>query len=234
MKNIIEAIKISKVYNTGGVETKALSELSFTIKEGSFTVILGPSGAGKTTLLNLIGGMDYVSSGDLLIDGKNISKFTTKDLTLYRRNDVGFVFQFYNLMPNLTACENVELAVEVCKDALDPIETLNYVGLPDKINNFPTQLSGGQQQRVSIARAIAKNPKIMLCDEPTGALDYQTGKSILSLLQNMSKTQKKTVIIVTHNANIKELADQIIYVKDGCIDKIEYQEKPKSVEEIEW
>lgn len=230
----IVADKLSKTYNSNGVETKALKGASFSIDEGSFTVILGPSGAGKTTLLNLLGGMDQISSGSLIVGDTKLVGLNKKELTLYRRNKVGFVFQFYNLMPNLTALENVELAVEVCSNHLDPFNVIKSVGLEERANNFPSQLSGGEQQRVSIARAIAKNPKLLLCDEPTGALDSNTGKNILKLLHDFCKNEKKTIIIVTHNAAIKEIADQVIYIKNGSIDKIELNASPASIESVNW
>lgn len=229
----IELKQINKIYK-GQIENHALKDISFSIPKGHLTVILGPSGAGKTTLLNILGGMDFPSSGDIIIDDKNISKLSSKELTKYRKDDVGFVFQFYNLMPNLTALENVELACEVKKDSLNPKEILSYVGLEDRISSFPAKLSGGEQQRVSIARAIAKNPKILLCDEPTGALDSQTGKNILSLLKNISYQGKTNVIIVTHNSFLKDIADEVIYIKNGKIDKIIQNEKPKNIDEIEW
>lgn len=230
----IVADKLSKTYNSNGVETKALKKASFSIDEGSFTVILGPSGAGKTTLLNLLGGMDQISSGSLIVGDTKLVGLNKKELTLYRRNKVGFVFQFYNLMPNLTALENVELAVEVCSNHLDPFNVIKSVGLEERANNFPSQLSGGEQQRVSIARAIAKNPELLLCDEPTGALDSNTGKNILKLLHDFCKNEKKTIIIVTHNAAIKEIADQVIYIKNGSIDKIELNASPASIESVNW
>lgn len=230
----IVADKLSKTYNSNGVETKALKEASFSIDEGSFTVILGSSGAGKTTLLNLLGGMDQISSGSLIVGDTKLVGLNKKELTLYRRNKVGFVFQFYNLMPNLTALENVELAVEVCSNHLDPFNVIKSVGLEERANNFPSQLSGGEQQRVSIARAIAKNPELLLCDEPTGALDSNTGKNILKLLHDFCKNEKKTIIIVTHNAAIKEIADQVIYIKNGSIDKIELNASPASIESVNW
>ena len=230
----IVADNLSKTYNSNGVETKALKEASFSIDEGSFTVILGPSGAGKTTLLNLLGGMDQISSGSLIVGDTKLVGLNKKELTLYRRNKVGFVFQFYNLMPNLTALENVELAVEVCSNHLDPFNVIKSVGLEERANNFPSQLSGGEQQRVSIARAIAKNPELLLCDEPTGALDSNTGKNILKLLHDFCKNEKKTIIIVTHNAAIKEIADQVIYIKNGSIDKIELNASPASIESVNW
>lgn len=225
---------ICKCYESGEIKVEALKNVSFELGKGEFTVILGSSGAGKTTLLNLLGGMDNATSGDIVLAGKNITKLDKQGLTKYRRNDIGFVFQFYNLMPNLTALENVEIAVEICKNALDPKTVLTEVGLGERLNNFPSQLSGGEQQRVAIARAIAKNPKLLLCDEPTGALDYVTGKLILKLLHEVSKKQKKPVIIVTHNAALKDMADRVIYIKSGQIEKIETNENPKPIEEIEW
>ena len=234
MKTFVKAQNLKKTYDTGKVLVNALNGIDFEIAEGEFAVILGQSGAGKTTLLNVIGGMDNISDGNLFVDGTNLAGMSNKQLTNYRRHDVGFIFQFYNLMPNLTALENIELATELCKDALDPKEVLNKVGLGERMNNFPAQLSGGEQQRVSIARAIAKNPKILLCDEPTGALDYETGKNILRILHQMCKEENKTVIVVTHNAAIKEMADRVIYIKNGIISKIETNANPKDIEEIEW
>lgn len=224
---------VSKIYD-GEVQTKALDNINFEIEKGNVTVILGPSGAGKTTLLNILGGMDSASFGQIIIDSKDISKLNKKELTLYRRNDVGFVFQFYNLMPNLTAIENIELAVEVCKNAFKPIDVLTDVGLQDKAKSFPAKMSGGEQQRVSIARAIAKNPKLLLCDEPTGALDSKTGKSIIKLLKDIALMHQTNVIIVTHNQSLKDIADQVIYIKNGMVEKIENNENPLSVDEIEW
>ena len=225
---------VSKCYRTGEVEVKALSDVSFELEDGEFTVVLGSSGAGKTTLLNLLGGMDTATGGEIILDGKNVTRLNKRGLTDYRRSDVGFVFQFYNLMPNLTALENVEIAVEICKNALDPKTVLEEVGLGERLNNFPAQLSGGEQQRVSIARAMAKNPKLLLCDEPTGALDYVTGKLILKLLYEVTRQQKKPVIIVTHNAALKDMADKVIYIKSGKIEKIETNSAPRPIEEIEW
>lgn len=225
---------VSKEYKTGAVKVCALNNVSFDLEDGEFAVVLGSSGAGKTTLLNLLGGMDTATGGEIVLDGKCVTSLNKKGLTEYRRNDVGFVFQFYNLMPNLTAKENVEIAVEICKDHLDPEEVLNGVGLSERLNNFPAQLSGGEQQRVSIARAIAKNPKLLLCDEPTGALDYKTGKKILKLLYDVSRERKRLVIVVTHNSALKDIADKVIYIKSGEIDRIEKNEHPVSVEEIEW
>ncbi len=230
----IEFKNVNKIYKMGEVEIKALNNTSFTIDKGELVVILGPSGAGKTTLLNILGGMDNATSGEVFIDGIDITKLNRKKLIQYRRNDIGFVFQFYNLIQNLTALENVELAVELCKDHLSPNKVLNNVGLDNRKNNFPSQLSGGEQQRVSIARAIAKNPKLLLCDEPTGALDYKTGKQILKLLSNTSKNEKMTIVIVTHNSAISEMADKVIKFKNGEVEDIIINKKPKDIEEIEW
>ena len=225
---------VGKEYKTGSVSVNALSEVTFELNDGEFVVILGSSGAGKTTLLNLLGGMDKATSGEIILDGKNVTSLDKRGLTEYRRSDVGFVFQFYNLMPNLTALENVEIAVEICKDHLDPKEVLTEVGLEERLSNFPAQLSGGEQQRVSIARAIAKNPKLLLCDEPTGALDYNTGKKILKLLQDVCKQRKRLVIIVTHNSALKDMADKVVYIKSGKIEKIVENSAPKPIEEREW
>ena len=216
------------------MEVTALSDISLSLSEGEFAVILGSSGAGKTTLLNLLGGMDSATTGKITLDGKDITALNKKGLCDYRRNDVGFVFQFYNLMPNLTALENVEIAVEICKNHLSPKETLEQVGLNDRLNNFPAQLSGGEQQRVSIARALAKNPKLLLCDEPTGALDYVTGKKILQCLYDVSKKNGKTVIVVTHNQALKDIADRVFYIRSGVIEKTVVNQNPKRVDEIEW
>lgn len=212
----------------------ALTDVSFELENGEFVVVVGPSGAGKTTLLNLLGGMDSPSRGEIVLDDVLISKFSKREMINFRRNDVGFVFQFYNLMPNMTAKENVELATEICKNSLNSVKVLKDVGLEDKLNHFPAQLSGGEQQRVSIARAIAKNPKILLCDEPTGALDYETGKKILKLLYDISKNKQKLVLVVTHNQALKEMADKVITIKNGKIKSIVKNESPKSIEEIEW
>lgn len=225
---------VCKDYKTEAGSFRALSEVSFGLENGEFVVIIGPSGAGKTTLLNLLGGMDSVTWGEIALDDKLISNFNKKQLTEYRRNDVGFVFQFYNLMPNLTALENVELATEICPKALDPKTVLESVELGGRLKNFPAQLSGGEQQRVSIARAIAKNPKLLLCDEPTGALDYITGKKILRLLYDVSKKNNKLVVVVTHNQAIKDMADKVIFVKNGKIESILKNKNPKPIEEIEW
>ena len=232
--SFLELRGVGKEYKVNTLTVEALKDVSFDFEDGEFAVVLGSSGAGKTTLLNLLGGMDNATSGEIILDGKDVTALDRRGLTDYRRNDVGFVFQFYNLMPNLTALENVEIAVEICKDHLDPAEILGEVGLQDRLSNFPAQLSGGEQQRVSIARAIAKNPKILLCGEPTGALDYETGKKILKLLQDVSKQRKRLVIVVTHNAALKDMADKVIYIKSGMIEKIEKNEHPVPIEEIEW
>lgn len=224
---------VSKIYGTD-VKVEALSDVSFHLENGQFVVILGSSGAGKTTLLNVLGGMDTVSGGKVTLDGKDVTALDRHGLTQYRRTDVGFVFQFYNLMPNLTALENVELAVEICPDHLEPQEVLAEVGLKDRLNNFPAQLSGGEQQRVSIARAVAKNAKLLLCDEPTGALDYVTGKKILGILHDVCKKRNKLVIIVTHNSALKDMADKVIHIKNGQIEYTEDNSNPKDIEEIEW
>ena len=225
---------VSKIYKMGEVEIKALNKTSFEIEKGELVVILGPSGAGKTTCLNILGGMDNVTKGRVIVDGNDITNYDNKDLIMYRRNDIGFVFQFYNLIQNLTALENVELAVQLCKDHLNPKTILNKVGLSKRINNFPSQLSGGEQQRVAIARAIAKNPKLLLCDEPTGALDYKTGKQILKLLEQTARKEKMTVVIITHNAAIAPMADKIIRFKNGTVEEVIINKEPKSIDEIEW
>lgn len=234
MKSIIVAKNISKNFEVGETLIPALKDINFSIKQGELVVILGPSGAGKTTLLNILGGMDQSTSGTLCVDGSTITDFDKKKLTEYRRNKIGFVFQFYNLMPNLTALENLELATELKSDAFNPKSILEQVGLKERANNFPSQLSGGEQQRVSIARAIAKNPTFILCDEPTGALDYETGKDILKLLQNLAKNQGKTIIIVTHNSALKDMADHLLVIKNGYIIRDEYNEMPKDIKDIEW
>lgn len=225
---------VGKEYKTGSVAVQALKGVSFDLENGDFAVVLGSSGAGKTTLLNLLGGMDAASEGQIILDGKDVTALTKKQLTEYRRDDVGFVFQFYNLMPNLTALENVEIAVEICKDHLDSQKTLEEVGLGERLHNFPAQLSGGEQQRVSIARAIAKHPKLLLCDEPTGALDYATGKRILKLLYDVSKEQKRLVVVVTHNQALKDMADKVIHIKSGMVESIEVNPDPTPIEDIEW
>jgi len=234
MGNFIELINVDKNYTMGEVKIKAVDNVSFSIKKGEFVVIVGASGAGKTTILNLLGGMDEVSGGSILVDGNEISKYNKKMLTKYRREDIGFVFQFYNLVQNLNALENVELAVEICKNPMNPEEVLKNVGLGDRIQNFPSQLSGGEQQRVSIARALAKNPKLLLCDEPTGALDYNTGKAILKLLSDTSKEYNMTVVVITHNSAITPIGDKIITVKSGKIESVKTNAHPVSIESIEW
>ena len=230
----IEFKNVDKEYKMGEVTIKALNNTNFEIEKGELVVIVGPSGAGKTTTLNILGGMDNITRGKVKIDGRDISNYNRKQLTEYRRNDIGFVFQFYNLVQNLTAIENVELATEISKKPLNPQEVLEGVGLKDRMRNFPSQLSGGEQQRVSIARAVAKNPKILLCDEPTGALDYKTGKQILKLLQDTCRSNNITVIIVTHNAAITPMADKVIRFKNGTAESIEINEHPVPVEQIEW
>lgn len=234
MGSFLTVNNVIKTYRAGETAVNAVNGMTFSAEQGEFVVIVGPSGAGKTTVLNLLGGMDAVTSGEIVVDGTKVSDMNSKQLTLYRRNDVGFVFQFYNLMPNLTARENVELATELCKNALSPDKALELVGLSARAGNFPAQLSGGEQQRVSIARAVAKNPKILLCDEPTGALDYNTGKMVLKLLIDMCRENKKTVIVVTHNSALKDIADRVIYIKNGVAERVEQNDSPKKPEEIEW
>ena len=234
MGSYVEFKNVKKSYDMGEVVIKAVDDVSFSIDKGEFVVILGASGAGKSTILNLLGGMDHVSDGNIYVDGNEISKFDKKMLTKYRREDIGFVFQFYNLVQNLNAVENVELAVEICEDSMEPVEVLKSVGLQDRLYNFPSQLSGGEQQRVSIARAIAKNPKLLLCDEPTGALDYNTGKTILKLLADTAKMYNMTIIVITHNSAIAPIADRIITVKSGKISSVKKNENPVSIESIEW
>ena len=230
----IEFHNISKIYRSGSNEVRALDGIDFSVEKGELCVIAGHSGAGKTTLLNILGGMDTASSGEAWLDGRDITSLTPKQLTGYRRNDVGFVFQFYNLVQNLTALENVELASEICRDSLDSRKVLKEVGLEDRMDNFPGQLSGGEQQRVSIARAIAKNPKIILCDEPTGALDYHTGKAVLKLLQDICRNTGKTVLIITHNSTLTQIADRVIRIRSGKILSMESNPSPAPVETIEW
>ena len=230
----IEFTDVVRTYGEGSTKINALDGASFQVEKGELAVILGASGAGKTTALNVLGGMDSATSGSVIVDGRDISHASENDLVLYRRADVGFVFQFYNLVPNLTALENVELATQICPDSLDPAETLGKVGLSERLDNFPAQLSGGEQQRVSIARALAKNPKLLLCDEPTGALDYQTGKQILQLLQDMCRTEKITVVIVTHNAALADMADRLIRFKSGRVTDMTVNPAPKPIAEIEW
>lgn len=230
----IELKNVGKHYNMGEITIAAAADVNFIVEKGELAVITGPSGAGKTTILNILGGMDTCDQGEVYLDGKMISRFNPRQLTAYRREDVGFVFQFYNLIQNLTAKENVELATEICKNPMSPIEVLGLVGLSDRMNNFPSQLSGGEQQRVAIARAIARNPKILLCDEPTGALDDITGKSILKLLQEMSREVHMTVIIITHNMAITPIADRVIRMKNGTVAQMLTNENPLPVERIEW
>lgn len=234
MKKMIEFINVTKRYKIGDQIINANKDVNFKIYEGEFCVIVGPSGAGKTTILNTLGGMDTIEEGEIFVGDEKISQLNLKKLTNYRRYDVGFVFQFYNLMPQLTALDNVEIASEICKSPLNAKVVLEQVGLKDKMNNFPSQLSGGEQQRVAIARAIAKNPKILLCDEPTGALDVETGKNILTLLKETCKKHNKTVVLVTHNQAITEIADRIIYVRNGEISKIVENDRPKDINEVIW
>ena len=234
MKDFVKLQDITKIYKMGEIKIRAADNISFSIDKGEFVVIVGPSGAGKTTVLNILGGMDTATSGTLLVDGDEITAYNPRRLTEYRREDIGFVFQFYNLVPNLTALENVELALQICRDPLDARKVMEEVGLGDRLNNFPAQLSGGEQQRVSIARALAKNPKLLLCDEPTGALDYNTGKSILKLLQNMCRERGMTVIVITHNQAIAPMADRLIHIKNGQVSQMELNEHPVSIDDIEW
>ena len=234
MSEFIEFRDVRKIYKMGEVEIPALDGVSFQIKKGEFVVIAGASGAGKSTILNILGGMDTCTSGEIIVDGEDISDMDARQLTTYRRYDIGFVFQFYNLVQNLTARENVELAVQICKDPLDVDQTIEAVGLRERRSNFPSQLSGGEQQRVAIARALAKNPKLLLCDEPTGALDYKTGKSILKLLQDTCREQQMTVVVITHNLALTPMGDKVIRVKSGKISSIEINEHPTPVSEIEW
>ena len=230
----VEFQNVSKTYHMGEVEIHALRDASFEVEQGELVVIVGPSGAGKTTLLNILGGMDTLSEGRVFLDGREVSALNKKELTRYRRDDVGFVFQFYNLVGNLTALENVELANQICKNPLDAETVLKDVGLEDRIRNFPSQLSGGEQQRVAIARALAKNPKLLLCDEPTGALDYQTGKTILKLLQDTGRRTGMTVIIITHNAALTDMADRVIQVRSGTVSSVTTNPHPTDISEIEW
>ena len=233
-EDFVKLEQVTKVYKMGEVEIRAVDGIDFSIAKGEFVVIVGPSGAGKTTVLNILGGMDTATSGSVLVDKNDIAKYSPKKLIGYRRDDIGFVFQFYNLIPNLTALENVELALQICKNPLDAREVLEEVGLKDRLTNFPAQLSGGEQQRVSIARALAKNPKLLLCDEPTGALDYQTGKAILKLLQDMCRERGMTVIVITHNSALTPMADRVIKIKNGKVSRMTMNDHPTPIEEIEW
>ena len=234
MSTIVTMKDVTKVYHMGEVEIRAADGITFSIEKGEFAVVVGPSGAGKTTVLNILGGMDTCDGGTVVVDGEDISGYRNRALTAYRRNDIGFVFQFYNLVQNLTALENVELATQICKNPLDAKTVLEEVGLGERIHNFPAQLSGGEQQRVAIARALAKNPKLLLCDEPTGALDYLTGKAILKLLQDTCRKKGMTVIVITHNTAITPMADRIIKIKNGRVKSSVINEHPMSVETIEW
>lgn len=232
--SFIELKDVQKIYKMGEVDITALKSVDFAIEEGEFVIIAGDSGAGKSTILNILGGMDVASSGSVIVDGRDISKYSKHELTTYRRHDIGFVFQFYNLVPNLTVTENVELATQICKNPLDINEVVEAVGLGDRKRNFPAQLSGGEQQRVAIARALAKNPKLLLCDEPTGALDYNTGKQILKLLQDTCREHNMTVIVITHNLALTAMGDKVIKVKNGCIESVTVNQEPLPVERIEW
>ena len=234
MESFVQLENVCKRYKMGEVTITASDHVSFGINKGEFAVVVGSSGAGKTTILNILGGMDFCDEGSILVDGNNIASYNEKQLTQYRRYDIGFVFQFYNLVPNLTAKENVELATQISRDAMDAQEVLKKVGLEARMDNFPAQLSGGEQQRVSIARALAKRPKLLLCDEPTGALDYNTGKTILKLLQDMCRQEGMTVILITHNQAITPMADRVIKMKNGCVQSVSVNPAPTPVEEIEW
>ena len=234
MGEFVSLENVKKIYKMGEVEIMAAAGIDFQIERGEFAVVVGPSGAGKTTVLNILGGLDTATSGKVMVDGEDIARYSQRQLTAYRRDDIGFVFQFYNLIPNLTALENVELALQICKDPMDAAEVLREVGLGERLDNFPAQLSGGEQQRVSIARALAKNPKLLLCDEPTGALDYNTGKSILKLLQDTCREKGMTVILITHNQAIAPMADRVIKIKNGKVSDVVINEHPVSVETIEW
>ena len=234
MKDFVKLENVRKIYQMGEVEIRAVDGIDFEIGKSEFVVIVGPSGAGKTTVLNILGGMDTATSGKVLVDGNDVAQYTNRQLIGYRREDIGFVFQFYNLVPNLTALENVELALQICKEPLDAKTVLEEVGLGERLNNFPAQLSGGEQQRVSIARALAKNPKLLLCDEPTGALDYNTGKAILKLLQGTCRNKGMTVIVITHNSALAPMADRVIHIKNGRVESMEMNAHPVPVETIEW
>ena len=234
MDTFVKLENITKIYHMGEVEIRAVDGIDFSIQKAEFVVIVGPSGAGKTTVLNILGGMDTASGGRITVDGQDITKYSERQLTGYRRDDIGFVFQFYNLIPNLTALENVEMALQICRNPLDARAVLKEVGLEERMDNFPAQLSGGEQQRVSIARALAKNPKLLLCDEPTGALDYNTGKAILKLLQEMCREKGMTVIVITHNSALAPMADRLIKIKNGKVSSMKVNENPISIDEIEW
>ena len=234
MDTFVKLENITKIYHMGEVEIRAVDGIDFSIQKGEFVVIVGPSGAGKTTVLNILGGMDTASGGRITVDGQDITKYSERQLTGYRRDDIGFVFQFYNLIPNLTALENVEMALQICRNPLDARAVLKEVGLEERMDNVPAQLSGGEQQRVSIARALAKNPKLLLCDEPTGALDYNTGKAILKLLQEMCREKGMTVIVITHNSALAPMADRLIKIKNGKVSSMKVNENPISIDEIEW
>ena len=234
MSKFVELRDVRKIYQMGEVEIRAVDGIDFCIDQGEFVVVVGPSGAGKTTVLNILGGMDTASSGEVWVDGNNVAEYSNKELTRYRRDDIGFVFQFYNLVQNLTAKENVELASQICKNPLKAEDVLSEVGLKERMDNFPAQLSGGEQQRVAIARALAKNPKLLLCDEPTGALDYQTGKQILKLLQKTCWKKNMTVIVITHNSALAPMADHVIEIKNGRVGREYFNESPHPVEKIEW
>ncbi len=234
MEDYVRLKDVRKIYKMGEVEIAAADGIDFSVKRGEFAVVVGASGAGKTTVLNILGGMDTATSGEVIVDGNDITSYNKKQLTAYRREDIGFEFQFYNLVPNLTALENVELALQICKEPLDAMTVLKDVGLGERAANFPAQLSGGEQQRVSIARALAKNPKLLLCDEPTGALDYNTGKAILKLLQDTCREKGMTVVLITHNSAIAPMADRVIKIKNGKVSKVTQNEHPVPVETIEW
>lgn len=234
MGSIITVKDVVKEYIMGEVRIKAADGISFNVDEGELVVVLGPSGAGKSTVLNILGGMDFPTSGEVWVNGRDIARFNRNELTMYRRRHIGFVFQFYNLMPNLTALENVEIAAQICDEPLDAVTVLKEVGLSERLQNFPTQLSGGEQQRVSIARAVAKNPTLLLCDEPTGALDYMTGKAILKLLRDVNREFKKTVMIITHNSPIAQMADKVVRIKNGRVESVELNQSPIPIERIEW
>ena len=234
MDTFVKLENITKIYHMGEVEIRAVDGIDFSIQKGEFVVIVGPSGAGKTTVLNILGGMDTASGGRITVDGQDITKYSERQLTGYRRDDIGFVFQFYNLIPNLTALENVEMALQICRNPLDARAVLKEVGLEERMDNFPAQLSGGEQQRVSIARALAKNPKLLLCDEPTGALDYNTGKAILKLLQEMCREKGMTVIVITHNSALAPMADRLIKIKNGKVSSMKVNENPIFIDVIEW